>query len=87
VTEDQIGKTGSSFFGSTQGPWYTVGWKISVLIEKTFGRVKLIECFCDQRKLLATYNVAAAKHNRKSSKPLAVWSTSLVEEISKPGAL
>ena len=77
LTDEQIQQTGYSFFG-IQGPWYTVGWKMSVLIEKTFGRSKLIECFCDQRKLLSTYNRAAEKHNRSSREPLALWSNSLV---------
>jgi hypothetical protein len=80
LTEDQIQKTAFSFFG-IQGSWYTVGWKMSVVIEKTFGRAKLIECFCDQRKLLATYNEAAAKYNRSSAKPLALWSKSIVDAL------
>ena len=80
LTEDQIQKTAFSFFG-IQGPWYTVGWKMSVVIEKTFGRAKLIECFCDQRKLLATYNEAAARHNRISTKPIALWSKSIVDAL------
>jgi hypothetical protein len=78
LTEEQIQQTGFSFFG-TQGPWYTVGWKMSVVIEQTFGRARLIESFCDQRKLLATYNEAAAKQNRNSREPLALWSTALTE--------
>lgn len=41
-------KMAYSFFG-IQGPWYTVGWQMAVAIESTFGRAKLIECFCDQR--------------------------------------
>ena len=80
LSDEQIQQTGYSFFG-IQGPWYTVGWKMSVLIEKTFGRAKLIESFCDQRKLLATYNQAAEKHNRNSRQPLAVWSSSLIDAI------
>jgi len=80
LTEDQIQKTAFSFFG-IQGPWYTVGWKMSVLIEKTFGRAKLIESFCDQRKLLETYNEAAAKYNRTSAKPLPLWSKSIVDAL------
>lgn len=63
LTEDEIPNTAFSFYG-VQGPWYTVGWKMSVIIEKTFGRAKLIECICDQRKLLPTYNSAVAKYNR-----------------------
>lgn len=74
LTNDQIHKTGFSFFG-VQGPWYTVGWKMSVVIEKTFGRARLIECFCDQRQLLATYNAAAAKSNH----PL--WSRSVIDAL------
>jgi len=80
LTEDQIQKTASSFFG-IQGPWYTVGWKMSVVIEKSFGRARLIECFCDQRKLLATYNEAAAKYNGSSAKPLPLWSRTIVDAL------
>jgi Putative zinc dependent peptidase (DUF5700) len=83
LTEDQIQQTGSSFFG-IQGPWYTVGWKMSVLIEKTYGRRTLIECICDQRKLLTTYNRAAARHNRTSREQLAVWSATVIDGIAQP---
>jgi hypothetical protein len=82
LTEDQIQETGASFFG-VQGPWYTVGWKMSVLIEKTYERRKLIECICDQRKLLPTYNRAAAKHNRRSREQLALWSAALIKGIER----
>jgi hypothetical protein len=78
LARDEIQNVGFSFFG-TQGPWYTVGWKMSVVIEKTYGRARLIECFCDQRKLLATYNQAAAKYNRRSNAPLALWSDSVIK--------
>ena len=76
LTTEEIQKTAASFYG-IQGPWYTVGWKMSVLIEKTYGRAKLIECICDQRKLLLTYNKAALKQNRRSRQPLALWSERL----------
>ncbi|HEX6650429.1 MAG TPA: DUF5700 domain-containing putative Zn-dependent protease [Pyrinomonadaceae bacterium] len=80
LTDEQIQQTGFSFFG-IQGPWYTVGWKMAVVIEKTFGRQKLIEVMCDQRKLFSTYNEAAAKYNRTSKEPLALWSNSIIEGI------
>lgn len=82
LTTDEIQKTSSSFYG-VQGAWYTVGWKMSVLIEKTYGRAKLIECICDQRKLLPTYNKAAEKHNRKSRESLALWSASVINGIKR----
>jgi hypothetical protein len=72
LTDDQIQQAGFSFFG-TQGPWYTVGWRMAVLIEKTYGRAKLIECMCDPRKLFSTYNEAAVQFNRKASKRLPLW--------------
>ena len=81
LTGEEATKTGYSFFG-TQGPWYTVGWLMSVLIEKTYGKAALIESFCDQRKLLLTYNRAAEKHNRKSRQPLSLWSKSLTDRLN-----
>jgi hypothetical protein len=80
LSEEQINKAVSTFFGE-QGAWYTVGWRMCVLIEKTFGRRVLIETMCDQRKLLSTYNRAAAGFNRKAHKALALWSPSLIAAI------
>jgi len=80
LTDEQIQQTGFSFFG-IQGPWYTVGWKMAVVIEKTFGRQKLIEVMCDHRKLFSTYNEAAEKYNRSSHEPLVLWSNSIIEGI------
>lgn len=82
LSEEETRSTFSSFFG-IQGPWYTVGWKMSVLIERTYGPAKLIECICDQRKLLPTYNTAAVKHNRRAPEPLASWSESLIRGIKR----
>ena len=78
LNEDQVREKAFSFFG-VQGPWYTVGWRMAVLIEKTYGRAKLIECMCDQRLLLSTYNRAAARHNRHTRHPLALWSAVIAE--------
>jgi hypothetical protein len=80
LTEGEIDNIGASFFG-VQGPWYTVGWKMSVLVEKTYGRRKLLECMCDQRKLLETYNKAAARYNARGNESLALWSEQLIKSI------
>lgn len=77
IAGDEINKQGFAFFG-TQGPWYTVGWRMTSLIEETFGRKRLIDVMCDQRLLLSTYNEAATIYNRKAKEPLALWSESLV---------
>jgi hypothetical protein len=81
LTDDQLREKGFSFFG-VQGPWYTVGWRMAVLIEKTYGRAKLIECMCDQRLLLPTYNRAAAQHNRHTRHPLALWSPPVLNAVN-----
>jgi hypothetical protein len=83
LTEEQRQHAGYSFFG-VQGPWYTVGWKMSGLIEKTYGRAKLIECMCDHRKLLITYNQAATDYNRTAREPLAIWSPELIKALESP---
>ena len=80
LNDEERNKRFLSFFG-LQGPWYTVGWKMAVLIETTFGRHQLIECMCDQRKLLVTYNEAARKHNSKAREPLALWSSKLIDAL------
>lgn len=80
LTEEQTREKGFSFFG-TQGPWYTVGWRMATLIEKIYGRETLIECMCDQRMLLTTYNRAAKQFNRKLKMPLALWSNAVIDHM------
>ncbi len=77
LSEKDEGDLASSFYG-IQGPWYTVGWQMAVVIEKTFGRPKLIECMCDRRQLLPTYNKAVKKFNRKNNRQLASSSKELI---------
>lgn len=84
LSGDEIQKTAATFYG-VQGPWYTVGWKMSVVIEKTFGREKLIECMCDQRKLLPTYNEAVARYNRRTRERLVLWSEILTDGFASAG--
>jgi len=81
LSAEEVQKDGFAFFG-IQGPWYTVGWKMSVLIEKSYGRQKLIECMCDPRRLLPTFNQAALKYNRKAHEPLASWSGVVLNSFS-----
>lgn len=81
LTGDAENNAGFEFFG-IQGPWYTVGWKMAVVIEKTEGRDKLIECFCDTRKLFRTYNEAAIRYNKKNGTKYAYWSEDLLRKVN-----
>lgn len=82
LSEKDETETAYSFYG-VQGPWYTVGWQMAVVIEKTFGRRKLIECMCDTRDLLSIYNKAVKKYNRRNNKQLALWSEEIVKRTGK----
>ncbi|MEP6847729.1 MAG: DUF5700 domain-containing putative Zn-dependent protease [Acidobacteriota bacterium] len=72
--------TARSFYG-VQGAWYTVGWQMAVVIEKTFGRAKLVECMCDERKLASTYNRGVKKYNRRDHRQLASWSKDFIDKF------
>jgi hypothetical protein len=74
VTEEETTKQAFGYFGML-GPWYTVGWRMAVTIEQAYGREKMIESFCDPRRLFATYNQAVDK----TREPLPKWSQKLVK--------
>jgi len=73
--------TGFDFFG-VQGPWYTVGWQMAVLIEKYAGKKQVIESFCNPWQLFASYNQAAQRNFREPGPPLAMWSDTLVTGLA-----
>jgi len=81
ATEEEQGKVGGAFFG-VQGPWYTVGWKMAVVIEKRYGRARLVECMLDLRQLLPTFNQAAADLDRSGRERLATWSPELLAALA-----
>jgi hypothetical protein len=55
------------------GPWYTVGWKMAVVIETILGREALIEASCGGRALLRAYNRALPAWREKTGEDLPVW--------------
>jgi hypothetical protein len=81
VGTDKIGEKAYTFFGA-QGPWYTVGYKMAVIVEKRYGRKRLIECMLDPRELLASYNRAATEINASGKQKLALWSPELMQKIA-----
>jgi hypothetical protein len=83
LSEKEINETGFSFFGvaGRSGLWYVIGWQMGVVIEKTYGRKKLVEIICNRRALLSTYNRAVKKYNVKYNTQLITWSEALVEKL------
>ncbi|HXE74316.1 MAG TPA: DUF5700 domain-containing putative Zn-dependent protease [Candidatus Xenobia bacterium] len=80
TNQEDIDTLGFSFFG-IQGPWYTVGWKMAVTIENTYGRAALIDCLCEPARFLATYNRAAEEQMHNGGERLATWSPKLMEAL------
>ncbi len=78
--KEKIDEKAYTFFGE-QGPWYTVGYKMAVIVEKRYGRKRLIDCMLDPRQLLANYNRAAEEMNQNSAGKLALWSPDLLRKI------
>jgi hypothetical protein len=81
VDKDKIDEKAFTFFGE-QGPWYTVGYKMAVIVEKRYGRKRLIECMLDPRELLVSYNQAAKEKNNNRQEKLALWSPELIQKIN-----
>jgi hypothetical protein len=79
IRGDDVAERAFTFFGE-QGPWYTVGWRMAVTIERRYGRAALIECMLDPRRLLARYN-AAVSDAPAGGVPPALWSSRLLESI------
>jgi hypothetical protein len=81
ATKEKIDEKAFAFFGA-QGPWYTVGYKMAVIVEKRYGRKVLIDCMLDPRELLARYNVVADEINHRSpNQHLTLWSADLMQKI------
>ena len=82
-SKDAMDAAGEEFFGR-QGPWYTVGYKMAVMVEKRYGRATLIDCMIDPRELLVKYNAAATEINSSSKEQLALWSPELLKQVADP---
>jgi hypothetical protein len=78
--EEEIRQVAFSFMG-IQGPWYTVGWKMAVVIEKISGRPKLIACLCDPLAFLAAHDEAAVRWSSEKDEPLARWSPEFLKRL------
>ena len=69
-----------TFFGFS-GPWYTVGYRMAVTIEREFGRPALVATYVDPRRFVARYNEAAVSQNAKDGGHLPVFSAEILEAV------
>jgi hypothetical protein len=80
ASQDAITQKASSYYG-VQGPWYTVGYKMAVMVEKRYGRDTLIQTMLDPRKLLLLYNQAAQEQNANGKEKLPLWSDEILKAV------
>ncbi len=66
-----------------QGSWYTVGWKIAVVVEKINGKEVLLDCMLDLTKLYPIYNKAVKKYNKKFNENLKSWSDIIINSLKE----
>lgn len=64
-----------------QGSWYTVGYKIAVVIEKTASRDLLIKCMQDLTQLYCHYNRLVKQYNKKQNKNLHKWDQKIINVL------
>jgi hypothetical protein len=83
VGDSAIQARAAPFWGY-QGAWYTVGYRMSTIVEKRFGRPAVIRGIVDPRVLLTLYNQAAAEHNAGGGEYLSTWSPDLLKRLLNP---
>ena len=82
---DEIRERGLGYY-SDQGPWFTVGWKMAVVVEQARGREHLVASLCEPERLLIDYNEIARERNA-AGEDLAVWSETVVNVLGNVNAL
>ncbi len=86
LRNDAVAHEGGIFFGY-RGPWYTVGYRMAVTIERELGRPALVATLADPREFVARYNQAAAKENAKIGGHLPLFSVEILKAVSTAGSL
>lgn len=66
-----------------QGSWYTVGYKIAVVIEKMTDKKVLTDCMKDFTKLYLTYNKLVVQYNKKYKEKLPQFSEKIIGSLKK----
>lgn len=77
---DAVAHEGSIFFGY-RGPWYTVGYRMAVTIERQLGRAVLISTLADPREFVARYDDAATTENVKNGGHLPLFSAEILKAV------
>jgi len=85
LRNDAAAHEASIFFGY-RGPWYTVGYRMAVTIERELGRPALVATLADPREFVARYNQAALNKNSPSGRRLPLFSAEILKAVSTTAA-
>ncbi len=76
--EDSVTARARSFYGTAQGPWYTVGWRMAATVVEEFGRERFLTVMCSPGAFLRLYDEAAVRREARTGRRLARWSPALL---------
>jgi hypothetical protein len=85
LRNDAVAHEGSIFFGY-RGPWYTVGYRMAITIERKLGRSALVATLADAREFVARYNEAAANENAEKGGHLPLFSAEILNAVGTPSS-
>jgi hypothetical protein len=86
LRNDAVAHEGGIFFGY-RGPWYTVGYRMAVTIERELGRPALVATLADAREFVARYNEAAVNENAKNGGRLPLFSSEILKAVGTASSL
>jgi hypothetical protein len=78
--EDSVTARARTYYG-TQGPWYTVGWKMAATVVEEFGRERFLAVICETGPFLRLYDAAAARRESRGGARMARWSPALLARL------
>lgn len=79
-SDEESRAEGSRFYG-TQGPWYTVGYRMAVTVERALGHQAVVDAVCRPELLLESYNRAVGQ--APPEKRGALWAPALLQALRR----
>jgi len=85
TNRDTVTARAMSFFGTVQGPWYTVGYLMTRTVEKAHGHAALMATLCHPTQLVLRYQRTARAQDAAGGH-LPLWSDALIQHLRRATA-
>lgn len=79
--EDSVTARARTYYGTAQGPWYTVGWRMAATVVEEYGRDEFLAVICSPGAFLRLYDAAAARRESRSGQRMARWNAALLARL------